>query len=134
MQMFKEVELDGTIYRIQHFNPTKGLSILTRLTKTVGPTLAVFTNAKDQASLEDAIPSAIQALVEKLDENETPKLIKDLLSCVTINGSQDLSQTFDFHFQGKMGVMFKLLIDVVKFQFSDFLSALPVVRPQTAVK
>ena len=134
MQMFKEVNLDGKLYRIQHFNPTKGLSILTRLMKTVGPTLAVFTSAKDKSDIEASVPTAIQALIEKLDENETPKLIKDLLSSVTVDGSQELSQAFDFHFQGKMGVMFQLLIEVVKFQFADFLAALPVVKAQTAVK
>lgn len=124
-QMFKEVKIGDVNYTIQHFNPTKALSLLTRLTKTVGPTLAVFTNAKDSSDLEAAIPKAIQALVEKIDENETPRLIKDLLDCVTYGGGQKVSgESFEFHFQGKMGIMFKLLIEVVKFQFSDFLSDL----------
>lgn len=134
--MFKEVTLGETLYRIQHFNPTKALSILTRLTKTVGPTLAVFTSAqgKNQEEILDLLPNAVQALVEKIDETETPKLIKDLFECVTFNGSQKVSESFEFHFQGKMGVMFQLLIEVVKFQFSDFLSVLPVGKSSMTVK
>lgn len=70
---------------------------------------------KEQTQL---LGGAVRALVERLDEDEVLKTIKDLVDTAECDGKKII---FETHFQGKIGHLFKVIFAVLEVQYSDFL-------------
>lgn len=120
---YKEIEIGGSRYTIRMFTPTKALKVLTRLTKLVGEPLAQAANGMDK-DLAEVLPRIVHTLIERLDEQEVERLIKeDLIDAVLFEGVP-VKQIFDLHFQGRIGDLFKVLIEVVKYNYQDFFKGL----------
>lgn len=124
MQHRFEVTVNDQAYTIQHFPPTKALSILTRLMKYTGNGLIGSSDKLDTDAVAGVV-AGIGDILAKLDEKEIDKLVKDLLSCV-YKGTATQVVSFDTDFLGKPGEIFQLCGEVVKVQYADFLDRLVV--------
>ena len=129
--MLHQCNIDGTSYEISQFGSSQSLKILIRIAKTIGEPLGkLFANVDpdggsvmDQKVSDKIIGQVIGGLTEKLDEDQTVDTIKELCSCVLVNG-QKLGPMFETHFRGKIGHLFKLLKKVLEVQYDDFLGEL----------
>lgn len=126
MRYSKEVAIGGDTYRVSQFNPTTGLKTLIDLAKIVGEPFALVTAGAKKDAL-DVIPSAVKMLLEKMDSEKTVSLIKDLIRSTEVKQGDrylPLTEIFDLHFQGRLGVLFKVLVEIVKVNYEDFSSIL----------
>jgi hypothetical protein len=122
MQQQLDVHIDGTDYKITQFLATKGLGIEVKLMKLLGPSFMELQKAsQDENAQEAVLTAAISALIEQFDKVDVVSLVKELLSGVT-KGTQTLN--FDQEFAGRYGVIFDLVKEVLKFNFSDVFSKL----------
>ena len=122
MQQQLDVHIDGTDYKITQFLATKGLGIEVKLMKLLGPSFMELQKASQDENAQEAVLSAaITVLIEQFDKVDVVALIKELLSGVT-KGTQTLN--FDQEFAGRYGVIFDLVKEVLKFNFSDVFSKL----------
>lgn len=128
-QSYKDFTIDGISYRIQMLPAEQGMKILTRLLKMVGEPLAELIKVQGQRDkIFEILPMAIKTLVMKLDDDEVLQLAKELTSCVIKgNTSATLDREFNLYFRGKYGHLMKVLLEVVKYNYSDFLDVLPLV-------
>lgn len=115
------VTIDGHTYEIFRCDPEKGLGLVARLTKLVGPAMAVATAARGKADDADAnalidqtVVEAAKALSNSLDAPEVVKLVKDLMGCVVVQGVGKADEVFKAHFVGRYGAIFRLCVEVIK--------------------
>lgn len=127
MVHYVNVEIDGEQYTIQQFTSTKAVKTFARLAKLLGVPFAMLVKGAN-GNVEEVLPQVIKALFETADEDVIDRLIKDLLSCVMHNNQPLYRESgpsqFETHFQGKFGSMFKLVSEVVQYQYKDFLADL----------
>lgn len=121
-QHYKDIKIDEEAYVIEQFLGKKSLKVFSRLLKFMGVPMSKALNGMDK-DFELVVPEMMAALVERLDEDEVEGIVGDLLSCVTQRNVQVWSD-FDMRFQGRLGHVFKLLVEVVKYQYSDFFAVL----------
>jgi hypothetical protein len=69
----------------------------------------------------EALPAAVRALCQNLNEKEVLDLIKELLTSAT---QKNNPVNFEEHFQGRLGHMIKVVAKVVEVQFADFFTEL----------
>lgn len=124
-QAFKDLELDGESYTLTLFPADQGVKLASKLIKIVGEPLAELAAANGQ--ILEVLPAAMAALNQRLVDDEVLSLCKQLCSSVMRkgDGSQTLDKNFNLYFRGKYGHLFKLLSEVVQYNFADFLDALP---------
>ncbi len=104
----KQVTIDGINYTLSAFPATRGLRIMKELTKLVGPSFAAW------AKGEDGIAGVVTKLVENLDAVNVETLVKEIVSGAT---KDNMSINFDIEFAGNYMVLFKLVKEVIEFNF-----------------
>ena len=125
VQYQKTVHIDGYDYKIHSLIPSKAFKLGARLAKVVGEPLAAMASASGDADKAgEFLPKAIKALQANLDEEQVWTLIKDLLCSVEFESKFFNQASIETHFQARIGHLFDLFGEVVKFQFSDFFSAI----------
>lgn len=131
-QSYKDLVIDGISYRIQMLPAEQGMKVFTKLLKLVGEPLGELIKVQgDRDKIFEIMPLAIKTLVMKLDENEVLELTKSLCSCVIKAGtSATLDREFNLYFRGKYGHLFKILLEVVSYNYADFLDVLPFVKTE----
>jgi len=124
------VEIDGQTWEASPYSATKGLKILTRLTKAIGPALGSALGGAggvegllNSGTGSDAIGKALDILSRSLDEDDTVTLIKDILTGVIVDG-KPLIPIFDTTFQGRYSTLFKVVGFVLKTNYADFFGSL----------
>lgn len=122
MRQTIDVEIDGHKYTLVQSPATVALKNMATLTKLIGEPLAMAAGGMNE-DVGAFLPKAVKVLSEKLDEDKVVGLVKDLLKSAVYNG-QPVTAIFDTHFQGRLGSMFKLLLEVLKHQYADFFDIL----------
>ena len=122
VQLTHHVVIDNQQFTISLFAPTRALKLLARLTKLAGEGMAVMAKAggKDADPLQ-LLPEAVKIILSRLDEDEFVGLVKELMASVTVDKKLI---NFDIAFQGRLGLLMKLLAKVIEVQFLDFYTAL----------
>lgn len=123
MQRTTEFEVDGVKYATTQYPATKGLKLLTRLSKIIGKPMGVLTatGGLDAEVTPDLIGSAIEALTSQIDEEIVDKIVKDALVSTEVLGEEGRRPlNFDIDFAGRYGHLFKVLKEVLAFQYGDF--------------
>lgn len=122
----KDFSLDGESYVITMFPADQGLKVLTKLVKLIGePMMELAKMNNDKQAMFDHLGSAIRSLALRLDDENVVAICKQLSGCVIHGGgSMTLDKKFNTHFSGKLGHMFKLMVEVVNFNYADFLDVL----------
>jgi hypothetical protein len=117
----KVVLIDGDEFKINIFAPSRSLKLLARITKLIGEPLMMMAGGKGDRSLAaELLPKAMRALTERMDEQQILNIIQELLASVTYQNKQI---TLDIDFHGRLGLLTKVLKEVVEAQYVDFFEA-----------
>ena len=123
-----EIQVGKTYYQLNHFTPSKALSLLVRLTKIIGAPLAAFFTADDTLAFEAVLPRVVEQLGLGLEETIVLATVKEL--CMDLKFKNEQGQwehvEFDIHFMGQIGQLFKVLRAVLEFQYKDFFDGVGV--------
>lgn len=133
-QNFDTREIDGFSFTVSQLPAMKGLLLLHRLTKAIGPALAkvagAFTGGSVKLSDLDvaALAGAVESLFANLPASDFEAITKELLSTATIevDGKRHElfkggnSGNFDLYLQGKMGTIFKLIAFAFEVNYGNF--------------
>ncbi len=133
MQRTKEFYLDGKKYIATQYSATFGLKLLTRLAKIAGKSLGILM-AQDMK--EKVTPTLIAMLLEavtgQIDDDGIVILANDVLT--TTERIQDDGKhrklIFDIDFAGEYGHLFKLLKEVLSFQYGDFFGEAAAIKEE----
>lgn len=123
----KEIELNGDKFLITTFPAMKGMNYLKRLTRLVGPAMMAANGEGDVLEGKSAMQVAVEALVDATDKVEVEQLILDLLSGTTLGGKEI---NFDQYFSANYGTLFKLLFEVLKLNYGNFIEAITTAEMQ----
>lgn len=133
----KDLILDGTRYVLSQYTARNAVALLVKLSKIIGKPLGILTGQTEkdsEAVKKKLIGEAIDALTSNLEADETITLIEQILKGVSIiDGDTNRPLVFDIDFAGRLGHLFKLLKEVLMFQYSDFLGDLAAITPSIAV-
>lgn len=113
------ISIGDDSYSFITFPATKGLSILTKLLKVVGPAFGKFISSEEVKEGEEdtSFSNAVSILVENMYKDDITGLVKIITSNVTKNG---VPIDFDQDFAGNYGVMVQLLVEILKANYSSF--------------
>lgn len=133
MIKYKEFEVDGVKYASNQYLGEKSFVIFGELCKVVGKPLSYIMSSgvdPDSTVTPNLIATAIGELAQNMNSLENLKLVKEIISTTTIF-AEDGNRSINFNndFQGKMGHLFKLLKEILTFQYSDFLANLGEITP-----
>lgn len=110
-------------YSVTQLPAFRGLKMLARLTRTVGPALAKLADAEQGGEIGvAALGDAVGALCEKLNDAEIEGITRELLAGATVDEQPLLSQ-FDMHFAGKPELALQVLAFAVEVNFGGFFDA-----------
>ncbi len=125
MQRSTEFAVGDRRYQTTQYPATKGLKLLTRLSKIVGKPLGMFASRLDEKATPDLIGNAIEAMLAQVDEEIVVKLVDDILSSTQIiENSTYRPINFNIDFAGSYGHLFKVIKEILSFQYSDFFGEL----------
>jgi hypothetical protein len=110
-------------YSVTQLPAFRGLKMLARLTRTVGPALAKLANAEQGGEIDlSSLGDAVGALCEKLTDAEIDGITRELLFSSTVD-EQPLLAQFDSHFAGKPELALQVLAFAVEVNFGGFFDA-----------
>jgi len=118
----KQVTIDGYDYLITQFGARKGVKLGKKVGRVILPAIAKIYDSSNEFD----ISAVIQAVAENLDELEE-ETIEELLSETTCN---KYAIDFDKHFAGKYSSLFKLLWEIIDFNFASIFSEVPGVTEE----
>lgn len=114
MRKQKEVVINDQKYLVTQFGAKQGVKLGKKVAKIALPAVAAVYG--DESTGEFAIPILMEVVSENLDylDDDT---IQELLSATTKN---NYTINFDDEFAGNYLTLFKLLWEIVQFNFADF--------------
>lgn len=129
IKMFKqkEVLIGSTQYTINTLSATKALSLQPKVMKLIGRSVIEFMSAGDVAKADsteitpdieaNVLSRIAEVFLEDMEKVDIASLSKELIeSCVFKNG---MSVDFDSEFTGNLVTLYRLLFEVIKFNFLD---------------
>lgn len=125
---YEEAEIDGIKFATTQYGAMRGLELLGRLAKTVGPALGALSSADMSPDLERFAP-VIAIALRDLQPSELTALTVDILSgtSATITDGDKMRrvdlmsrESLDKVFNGRLMTMFKVLLHALKVNYSDF--------------
>ena len=118
----KLVYIDDQEYKLSMFMPSKAFKLGARVAKVIGEPLAAMASAAgDEYKVNDSLVTAARALFSRLDETEVWVLVQELLRCASQDGRL---VDIELHFQGRLGSLLKLVLEILEYQFADFMQAI----------
>lgn len=129
MRESSEKEIEGRTYTFSQMGPKQSLKTLVKLSKIVGKPIALMAGGGSAKGLlgKDIAPeilgAAAGAMFEKLDEDETVQICETLTSFpqVLCDGQK---VDFNSHYDGKLDLMFKVLMAALEVQYGNFFAGL----------
>lgn len=115
----KIVHIGDETYVINPFLTTKGLRVKAKLVKYLGSSLSAALSAEDEGTVVDLIAGVFA----EITEDQYVELLKEILSNVTKN---NMSIDFDKEFALNYGNLFKLVKEVLEFNYNDLFSLLGI--------
>lgn len=115
----KIVHIGDTSYLISPFLTSKGLRIKAKIIKYCGSSLAQAMGAEDESTILELIATVFT----DMSEDQYVELIKEILSGVTKN---NMPVDFENEFQLNYGNLFKLIKEVLEFNYRDVFSLLGI--------
>lgn len=114
MRQQKQVTIGSDTYLLTQFGGVEGLKIGKQVAKVMLPIFSsMFSNTDKEPSMTDIIT----VVGEHLDEIDVETIMK-LMTSVTKNG---FAIKFDDEFGGNWSTLFKLVWEVIQFNYSDLL-------------
>lgn len=111
-----EVVVKDKKYLITAFGGVTSLNYYKRLMRLVSPAMMAMQGEGDVLEGKSAMQMAVECLMDATDKVEVEQLVIDLLKNTTYNGK---SIDPEKHFAGGLGGLLLLVLEIVKFNFSD---------------
>ncbi len=119
-----EREINDVPYTVEHFPAMKGMRIAVRLAKTFGGGIGEAAAGGVESVMDMDIAAVVQGITSNLDEEETPKLILELMANTERNGVKITKEVFDKVYAANYGELLKALQFVLEVNFGGFIGAL----------
>jgi hypothetical protein len=121
-QDLKECKVGKNSFSINKMGARKSVRVLVKLAKLVGPGLSPFMEKDAQKDPKAKLGKAFMALIGHTNEDEVMKLLEELLAEAVVHGkgSQTAAELFDHIFKGDAMAPFKLAVEVVNHNYSNF--------------
>lgn len=113
MRQQKEVSINGDKYQLTQFGARQGFKLGKKVAKLALPTIGALYGSDEEFSLS----VAAEVVAEHLDDLDE-QTVMELLGSATKN---KYAINFDDEFAGNYMTLFKLLWEIVQFNFSDIL-------------
>jgi hypothetical protein len=128
----QDKEIDGIKFTVRPLPGMKGLTMLPRLNKVLGPAIAALGAGSDASKGSvnfESLKDALALLGERLTESEMESLTRGLLYGTTFQPTDgtpggELLPQFDLVMQGRPETALKLLAFAVEVNYSGFLPGL----------
>lgn len=145
MQRTKELIVNGRKYYTTQYSATKGLILLTTLAKVASKPLGViasFAGEKDVTEEEKkeliakALGEIIMSIASQMEQEEVVTLIKDVLATTEFiqEDGKRRPLVFDTDFAGSYGHLFRLVQEIIAFQYNDFFDESPAPEEAAVAK
>jgi hypothetical protein len=121
-RMPKDFEVDGSKYTTTLFSATTGYEYWNKLLKMGLAPLVGFAVSGGMKADASIIPSIIESVMSRFDETHVVKFTKDLFETTKViedNGNRR-PIVFDTDFAGRLMHMYKVLAEVLRYQYEDF--------------
>lgn len=130
----KECTIGEHVYTISQFPAEQATKVLVKLSHIVGESISLFASGVgDKQALKAIIPKALTAMIYRLDPDQTVVILKELMSCCIIRGqgSTTADKVYNTHFQGKLGDVMKLAVEVINFNYENFFDVVASLSPSS---
>lgn len=111
-------------YTVTPFPAMQGMRMAVKLAKTFGGGIGKAASGGVSSVMDMDIASVIDGILGNLDENETPKLIAELLAKTQRNDVFLTEQVIDKVYTQNFGELFKALQFALEVNFGGFIGAL----------
>lgn len=122
----KEYQVNGNTYSVTPFNGREALKIKAILARMLGPFLGNALGGDPSKGIMDQsidISKAVNALVDRLDENDVERLVMRLLAQTRRNGKEvGNSAVFDEVYAANLSELYQALWRVLEANYGDFLA------------
>ncbi|TQE99500.1 MAG: hypothetical protein FKY71_08315 [Spiribacter salinus] len=110
--------INGHEWETYPWDGMHGLRMQARLAKVIGPALNKMAGVEN---LMDADVGGIAAaLFERMDERETPQLIRDMLHGTSVDGKDPtMDSVFNAHFAANYGELYQGVAHILQVNFGD---------------
>jgi hypothetical protein len=120
-------EIDGVVYRVTPLPAGKGLKVMQRIAKVLGPVLTSGATA-GAGSVEDAVVRELGAVAGRLSDDDLEFVSRALAESTTFangHGAQvQLGQCFDLHFAGEYERLLPWMAFALGVNFAPFFKRL----------
>lgn len=121
----KEKTIDGHEYQVTQFPAMHGMKIAVSLAKLLGSGLSgALGSGSAEKILEMDVSAIANGIFEKLDEDETPKLVLRLLSNTHRDRKEMNENNFNTAYAANYGELVKALKFVLEVNYGGFMGAL----------
>lgn len=123
----QERTIDGMKFTVTQLPAMKGLRTLNRIGRVLGPAFAKVAGASGSGNVTDMdlskLGDAVEALFERLTDDELEQLTRELLAQATCDGKLLMPQ-FDLILAGKVDVILQLLRFAFEVNYGNFFAGL----------
>lgn len=110
--------INGHEWEVTPWDGMHGLRMQTRLGRFVGPVLGQVGGAENV--LDADVSGIITALADRIDDKDTPQLIRDMLYGAFVDGKDiTMDRVFNEHFSANYGELYQGLAFVLRVNFGD---------------
>ena len=129
MKTTSTFEVGGCTYAVNMWHPDKAMENLAWLTKTCGESITAIISSVD--SLQDILDTdvdlklltpAVKAMLLNIKEKEVVQKVRSFTEAMECDGAK---VDYDTHFMGRPGHLLKVVVGVLKVQYSDFFADIP---------
>ena len=121
-------KIDGETYVFTYLSPRRSLTLLTEITKLIGPAIGSMCDNGEIEEDKVSMGEAARLLCNNMNDNNIQSMINTLLSQVTHEGVGDVLKSFDVIFTGKIKHLFKVILASLEVQYADFFDGKGVVE------
>ena len=129
MRTTSSFKTGGHSFQCNMWHPDKAMENLAWLTKMVGePIVSLVVNMGSVKDLLDSdvdlalLTPAVRELFNKLDEKEFVIKMNEFTEGMLVDGKK---LEYETHFMGRPGHLMKVVVNVLKAQYSDFFDEIP---------
>ncbi len=114
-----EKVINGKQYTFNTWGASKGLNILKKVTKILGPSVMSLVTDGGSGNVE-LLKEAVKEMAFNMDNEDIGALVKDILQDVKINNAPPVP-SFDMYYSGEYKELFQAIFEVLKENYESFL-------------
>lgn len=137
MRKSQEFEVEGVKYLTTQYSGSKSIVLLAKLAKIIAkPAGALMEGGLDMQLSQKIVTDIVDGITSSVEPEQLPALIKDILegTILFMEDGKNRQIIIDTDFQGNLMSLFKILKEVLAFQYGDFFGAIAGAAPALTAK